>query len=461
MWDFLFGKNKGQYDAEYDKAIKDTKQARAESAYQNRYNKALYDANKDYFDKVGVKDPSASYWNDNGQKTNVLIDTNNQYNKYISQLEDERAEVAEKNKYNNFGDGILPSILGLNAWNQYLDMVGDFGDVLQKSGKNVMSGDYSVDPTAEWEKRDHLSDLGATVEAGVSLVPLVSTGVGAGAGAIKSATKSLGKSMLKGAASGAAYNGISNLGSYLQQNGRDSSVGGALGSTALGAAIGGTVGAAGAGLGYGLGKAWNKYSPATETKTETITTMGDATPYQEALDKLKSNATGARYSNVATNLPTTQGPDLARITLNNLDDDTLKTLYRSASRNTHPDKVGDAVGDSLFKSVNESNTLLQDFLENGVPTTTTTSTTAVPIGKLQRLKTFASNIPNMGKDLANTKLGTNVANLLKTKRGKLLFGGSAGLTLAGLMKNRNDNNSGQLSDEEMQELYNYVYGGGQ
>jgi len=104
--------------------------------------------------------------------------------------------------------------------------------------------------------------------------------------------------------------------------------------------------------------------------------------------------------------------------------------------------------------------LLQDFLKNGVPTTTTTSTTAVPIGKLQRLKTFASNIPNMGKDLANTKVGTNVANLLKTKKGKVLLGGSAGLTLAGLMKNRNDN-IGQLSDEEMQELYNYIYGGGQ
>ena len=87
-------------------------------------------------------------------------------------------------------------------------------------------------------------------------------------------------------------------------------------------------------------------------------------------------------------------------------------------------------------------------------------TTAPTLSFAEKLKNFGSNIPNMGRDLANTKVGTNIANLLKTKRGKVLLGGSAGLTLAGLMKNRNDN-TGQLSDEEMQELYNYIYGGGQ
>lgn len=318
------------------------------------------------------------------------------------------------------------------------------GDLLSAPTQVVSAGkDLAEGGLSKWQngKRDWLSDLGALGETGLDIATL-GTAKGATAGA-----KTLGKTIAKGAGLGAAY-GLT--GGLNEMGAKDFDLGRLALNTGIGAGVGGGI----SGLSYGLGKAWNKYAPST--KTETITTMGDATPYQEALNSLKNNATGARYSDVATNLPTTQGPDLARITLNNLDDDTLKTLYRSASRNTHPDKVGEAVGDSLFKSVNESNNLLQDFLKNGIPTSTTTNT--IPLTRLERLKSLGSNIPNMGKDLANTKVGTNIANLLKTKRGKVLLGGSAGLTLAGLMKNRNDN-TGQLSDEEMQELYNYIYGG--
>lgn len=318
------------------------------------------------------------------------------------------------------------------------------GDLLSAPAQVVSAGkDLAESGTSKWQngKRDWLSDVGALGETALDIATL-----GAGSGA-KAGAKTLGKTIGKGALLGAGY-GLT--GGLNEMGAKDFDLGRLALNTGIGAGVGGGI----AGLGYGLGKAWNKYAPST--KTETITTMGDATPYQEALNSLKNNATGARYSDVATNLPTTQGPDLARITLNNLDDDTLKTLYRSASRNTHPDRVGEAVGDSLFKSVNESNTLLQDFLKNGIPTSTTTNT--IPLSKLQRLKSFGSNIPNMGKDLANTKVGTNVANLLKTKKGKVILGGSAGLTLAQLMNNKNKN-SGQLSDEEMQELYNYIYGG--
>lgn len=325
-----------------------------------------------------------------------------------------------------------------------------------------------------WNKRDHLSDIGALGETALMVAPYVGSGIkairGASAaakgvdaasklGKVGSAVKSfttahpaitkLGKNAL-------GMGGWSALGA-LNEYGSD--IGNHIPETALRVGIGSAIGAATGGIGYGLGKVWNKYAPAT--KTETVTTMGDATPYQEALNSLKNNATGARYSDVATNLPTTQGPDLARITLDNLDDDTLKTLYRSASRNTHPDKVGEEVGNKLFKSVNENNNLLQDFLKNGIPTSTTTNT--IPLTGLERLKSLGSNIPNMGKDLANTKAGTKVANLLKTKKGKVMAGAGGGLLLAQLMKNNNNNNSnsGELTDEEMQELYNYVYGGGQ
>jgi len=324
------------------------------------------------------------------------------------------------------------------------------GELLSAPAQVVSAGkDLAESGTSKWQsgKRDWLSDLGALGETALDIATL-----GAGSGA-KAGAKTLGKTIGKGALLGAGYGltgGLNEMGAKNFDLGRLAL------NTGIGAGVGGGV----AGLGYGLGKAWNKYSPATETKTETITTMGDATPYQEALNNLKNNATSsARYSDVATNLPTKQGLDISRVTLNNLDDETLKKLFRSGVKNAKSQVVG-ADTNALTTALTENKNLLQDFLKNGVPTTTTTSTTAVPIGKLQRLKTFASNIPNMGKDLANTKVGTNVANLLKTKKGKVLLGGSAGLTLAGLMKNRNDN-IGQLSDEEMQELYNYIYGGGQ
>jgi hypothetical protein len=69
-----------------------------------------------------------------------------------------------------------------------------------------------------------------------------------------------------------------------------------------------------------------------------------------------------------------------------------------------------------------------------------------------------SKLGNLANKVKGSKVGTNVANLLKTRTGKVIAGGSAGLTLAHLLNNKNKN-SGQLSDEELQELYNYVYGG--
>ena len=111
MFDFLFGKNKDQYASEYDTAINNAKQDRADAAYNYRYNKALYDTNKDYFDKIGVKDPSASYWNDSGQRTNDFTETMNQYGKYLNDLNKEKEDVAWKNRYNIVGDGFVGSLL--------------------------------------------------------------------------------------------------------------------------------------------------------------------------------------------------------------------------------------------------------------------------------------------------------------------------------------------------------------
>ena len=406
MHDFLFGKNKADYDTEYAKAIDSTKQAKADAEYNYHYNKALYDANKDYFDKMGVKDPTESYWNASGQKVNALTDSMSQYDKYLSQLSDERAKVAEKNKYNDFGDGFLPSLFGLNAWNQYLDTVGDFGKVLQQAGKNVMSGDYSVDPTAEWEKRDHLSDLGATIEAGISILPFVSAGAGSGASAANAATKTLGKSLLKGAGIGAAYGGAGSLGSYLQQNGKESNLGGALGSTALGASVGGAMGGAFGGLGYGVDKYANR---AVQTRN-----IKDA--YQQYLAQQGKGAM----------------QDSARL-------------------------LGDGVGGSSV--VSPTKQPLEEWLMNRGSLAKTRLGQAVQgIGDTISINKAMGNNPL--SRVSNSKVGNLTSRLLKTKTGKIGAGIGGGLLLSKLM-NSGGSNSDQMSDADLQELYNYIYRGGQ
>ena len=62
--------------------------------------------------------------------------------------------------------------------------------------------------------------------------------------------------------------------------------------------------------------------------------------------------------------------------------------------------------------------------------------------------------------MGNTKAGTKVSSLLKTKKGKIGAGVGGGLLLAQLLRSRGNNTNG-MSDEELAELYNYIYGGGQ
>ena len=413
MWDFLFGRNKDQYDAEYDKAIKDTKQQKADAEYNYRYNKALYDANKDYFDKAGVKDPSTSYWDDNGQRTNALTDTMNQYNKYLSDLSKEREDVAKANKYNVFGDGIIGSLL--NPFNQAGTAVQDF----------VTSG------TKEWQNgnRDWLSDLGSAGEVGLTLATLGS-GSGASAGA-----KTLGKTIGKGALLGAGYGAT---GALSDMGAKNFNLGKLALSTGIGAGVGGGI----SGLGYGLGKAWNKYSqPAPSKSTDIIPYTGGGNMADPKLQEYMK----------------TLG-----VTSDNMTAESLNSARKQATKNIAKTMGYEtAEGQAQRTAVNNAYQALLDSLNGKGATVSAPVPTAPTLSFAEKLKNVGSNISNKGRNLANTKVGANIANLLKTKKGKLLFGGAAGLTLAGLMKNRSDNNARQLSDEEMQELYNYIYGGGQ
>lgn len=302
------------------------------------------------------------------------------------------------------------------------------GDLLSAPTQVVSAGkDLAEGGLSKWQsgKRDWLSDLGALGETGIDIATL-GTAKGATAGA-----KTLGKTIAKGAGLGAAY-GLT--GGLNEMGAKDFDLGRLALNTGIGAGVGGGI----AGLGYGLGKAWNKYSqPAPSKSTDIIPYAGGAntssTAYQDAINALKGY--GLDPNDVSG---------------------TLKSAHRAAARATHPDKVG---SDTAFKTIQDAYNVLSGKGGNTANRVATPVATSAPtLSFAEKLKNFGSNIPNMGRDLANTKAGTKVANLLKTKKGKVLAGAGGGLLLAQLMKN-NNSNSGQLSDEEMQELYNYVYGG--
>lgn len=393
MFDFLFGKTKDQIDNEYSKAIKDTKQTKAESAYQHYYNKALYDANKDYFDSIGVKDPSASYWNDNGQKTNALSDTMNQYGKYLNDLSKEREDVARQNKYNIYGNGLIGGLL--NPFHQAGTAVQDL----------ITSG------SSEWDKgnRDVLSDLGAIGESALTVAPVVGGMMGAG-NVAKAGAKTLGNTMLKGAGYGAGYGA---LGALTEMGGKNFD----LGNLAARTAIGGAVGAGMSGLGYGIGKVGDKFARRAQT------TRDLSNAYQQYLNQQKAGAVtdaskllgdgagGTSVVNVqqspATEWLMNRG-DLAKTKLGQ----TIQGIKDTLSYNK---MMGNSVGDK---------------------------------------------VKNAASKVSNSKVGNKVSSLLKTKKGKVAAGLGGGLLLSQLMRGGNSN-SGELTDEEMQELYNYIYGGGQ
>lgn len=412
MWDFLFGKTKDQYDAEYGKALDSAKQDKADAAYNYYYNKALYDSNKDYFDKMGVQDPSSSYWGSNGQKTNALSDTMNQYSKYMNDLNKEREEVAKKNKYNIYGDGMVGSIL--NPFHQGGTAIQDF----------VTSG------TKEWDNgnRDALSDLGAIGESALVLAPYVGSGIKAikGAGAVAKGVDTaskLGKvgnavksfttahpALAKVGKSALGMGGWNVLGA-LNEYGSD--IGNHIPETALRVGIGTTLGAAAGGIGYGIDKFANRAKVTRD--------VSDL--YQQYLRQQNGNA----------------------IT------DSSKLL-------------GDGMGGATSVVSPAPRTATEEWLMNRGNLAKTKLGQAIQgVGDTLSYRNLTGNsvtnkLGNLANKVKGSKVGTNVANLLKTRTGKVIAGGSAGLTLAHLLNNKNKN-SGQPSDEELQELYNYVYGG--
>ena len=349
------------------------------------------------------------------------------------------------NRNNVFGNGIIGGLL-----NPIAQTAGAAGDL---AGLALSGGKYNAWDSSKnnlGTSRDWLSDLGALGETALTVAPMAKglslakagKAVQAGTATTKQAAKyaasqvpkSLGQKMAGAGLLGAGFGAAGSLNDMGAENFNP-------GQLALSSAIGGGVGAGMAGLG-GL---WNKYA---SSKVPTV----DAKPYQEALNNLKNNASGPMYSDVPTNLPAVRGLDTSRITLNNLDEDTLRKLFKTSVKNARTTTANGALDASKSTTMlTENKDLLADFLKKGIPSSGT---------KTVKAKNLGEAVKNLKANIGNTKYGSKVAGALKTKKGKVAAGLGGGLLLSQLMKGGNSN-SGELTDAEMQELYNYIYGGGQ
>ena len=458
MYDFLVGKDKYQIAGEYDKARTEGKQAKADAAYDYYYNKALYDANKDYFSKMGVQDPGASYRDENGFKTNALSQTMGAYNKYLSELDKEAEKSARQNKYNIFGSGFIGNLL---------NPIHQVGTAAQ---------DFATSGTKEWENgnRDWLSDLGALGETAVT----VGGGLaGLGKSAATTGAKTIGKTVAKSTLAGGAYGlagGLQNMGT------KDFNLGQLLANTGISAVLGGAFGAAG----YGLGKIGNKLSDVAKSNRSVTTNMtspvyddmgnqiaANGVSYQDALkaaglDPITNPVDYQRVSNILSGKNLSQDvannqqlqADIARkldTFVTTLGGDKSTALTVPGSQNYGTEAITDAV--NRFKTITPKTEV--------VPVTTYTDALAKSKGGqvLQGLGDLAKNLGGTTKKVAskasNAKATQIARNLLKTKKGKVAAGAGGGLLLAQLLGNRGSNqNANQMTDEE---IYNYVYGGQQ
>lgn len=390
---------------------------------------------------VAYQDAMRNYAKENPDKWSLISDSYgntlddsflDSFNDDLKNKQDYFNEQYTKNRWKEFGDGGLVS----GAMNPLMQTVSLGTNAI--STLNGGEGDR-WDGNGWRRNRDMVSDLGAVGETALDLATL-GTGMGA-----KTALGTIGK----GAALGAGYG----LTGGLNEMGKNTDLGTLALQTGLGGAIGGGI----AGLGYGAGKLWNKYgktSPSKELAVQTVGTNEEAGKYQNALNTLKE-----------------AGIDTSSV-------DALKKSYRNVIKPLHTDKaVEGTANENLFKTITDAYKTFygkngEEFAGAmakatspvaGVGATASQVANAGPVRQSlgQQFRNFAGNIPNMGNDLANSKLGNRVSSLLKTKAGKVGAGVGGGLLLAKLLAGQNGQPAqDSLSDEELMQLYNY-YGGGQ
>lgn len=218
LFDFLGGKTREQIDNDYAKALKSAGEERSRAVENAVYENNLYNANKDYFDKMGVAKPA------------YASDVSKAYASEMDDLEKERAKAWRQNKYNVAGNGMIGAIVNPLA------QVGSIAGDMFASPFRAMAGEetnrYRRDP-----ENDFLSDIGAIGETAFDVA-----GMGTLGDAVKGGAKlmsNVGKTALRTGALGAGENAFSTI----REQGQDTDWGDVALSGAIGGAFGGGLGA--------------------------------------------------------------------------------------------------------------------------------------------------------------------------------------------------------------------------
>lgn len=487
----LFGD--GQKKTSYEDALKDKYY---NEGIMSNYDR-IYGGLNDYLDKA-YEGGARKYKSDIMQRNQLK--------------QNESTEGYKNSRYNVFGNGFIGSLL--NPIAQTFSAAGDLAGMALSGGK-VNAWDSSKN--ALGVSRDVGSDLGALGETALTVLPMAHSLKVAKAGkavnaakaagtAIKPGTKlakqaalweksqlpkTIGQKVAGGAMLGAGYGASGSLRDMGFENFDP-------GQLALSTAIGGGVGGGLAGIG-GL---WNKYSSGVD-KDAISKSLSDYAkknqPYQDAMATLKSAGIEGKG-------------------------DALEKSFNSWATANHPDKVGNAVAllpantqttgmaveqpmlfsnekvskqflDSLTGSAKKNNPYIQalDFkptpasymkeinaqavsdatkkfntiqdamniVKNGQPKLDLSSIPRKKAGSIaEGLSNIKNNLITTNPNGRLSRAGTKISSLLKTKKGKVLAGAGGGLLLAKLLNNKGQN-ANTMSDEELQELYNYIYGGGQ
>lgn len=218
LFDFLGGKTREQIDNDYAKALKSAGEERSRAVENAVYENNLYNANKDYFDKMGVEKPA------------YASDVSKAYASEMNDLEKERAKAWRQNKYNVAGNGMIGAIV--NPLAQVGSIAGDMFASPFRAAAGEETNRYRRDP-----ENDFLSDIGAIGETAFDVA-----GMGTLGDAVKGGTKlmsNVGKTALRTGALGAGENAFSTI----REQGQDTDWGDVALSGAIGGAFGGGLGA--------------------------------------------------------------------------------------------------------------------------------------------------------------------------------------------------------------------------
>lgn len=354
-----------------------------------------------------------------------LYDSARNYNSYKQALEDAKA-----NDNDNFFTGIGDFFVGRSKEKQKADLADEYLKAYSADPFQFSGGSYNDDASKikgkDLDKGQILdggllggliNPISQTSKAGYDLYHGATTGdwndwnkrdhwsdVGALGDVVLTAATlgagtgatTLGKTLAKGALIGGGYGALGSL----NEQGKDTWTANGLQNLALSTGIGGVVGGGLSGLGYGI----NKYANTAQKMRN---------PYTQYMAMAENNKTGQ-----ATNL-LSDGVGGATATGKYTNPKADWVLNRGNLAKTRLGQAAQGIGDTISYNRMTGNTL--------------------------------------GNKIANSKIGNAASKVLKTRAGKVGAGVGGGLLLAKLLGG--GSNSNQLSDEELNELYNYYYGG--